>query len=144
MKKLVGLLLICVMLLGMSSVAFGLEDVLKVSKEIAINYTNGDLVKVKLVDSPKTKEVEISQEAMEYMAQNNKQLCINMDYVELTIDPKEVVNHSAWKAGLKKLEPLQLNLTVEVKDLANSVKYFSDGTYTGNLLPPLLWKLTCW
>ncbi len=130
MKKIVALLLVCLTVLGLSTVAFAANyDTLNLTREMAVNAVSGDLVKLNVNGTPKTKKIYLTEEAVNYMADNKKQLFLNMKFIEVTIDPNAIKNIPEWKAKASGNEPLQLDLTFTVKDLENSGKYFTDGTY---------------
>lgn len=132
MKKLVGFLLVCLMVFSLSAVSLGASsDYVNITQELAVNHASGDFIKIDLKGTSKTKEISITEEAVNYMISKQKQLFIDMEYIQVTIDPNVIKNTAAWKNAAGNGEPLQLDMEFEVKDLDTSGKYFSDGTYNG-------------
>ncbi|MCI8336536.1 MAG: S-layer homology domain-containing protein [Peptococcaceae bacterium] len=130
MKKLVALLLICFTVFSLSAVSFAATtDSITIDREMAKNNVSGDLVKLKLTGTPKTKDIKLEQDAVKYMIENKKQLFIDMKFIDVTIDPNAIKNTSEWKSRESGAEPLEMDITFVVKDMDKSGKYFSDGTY---------------
>lgn len=130
MKKLVAFILVAMLVLGLSAVSFGANsDYVNITKELAKNKVSGDLVKIDLTGNPKTKNISLTEEAVNYLIENKKQLLVNMKYIEVTIDPNAIKNTAEWKSRVGGGEPLQMDFEIVVKDMDKSGKYFSDGNY---------------
>ena len=130
MKKIVALFLVCFTVFALSAAAFAATtDGVNIDREMAKNNVSGDLVKLKLTSTPKTKDIALTQEAVNYMIENKKQLFIEMKFIDVTIDPNAIKNTAEWKSRENGAEPLEMDITFVVKDMDKSGKYFSDGTY---------------
>ncbi len=130
MKKMLVLLMACLMIVFFAVPAFAATEYLNITLDDVKTQNKGAIDNLQMPDSKSTtKYFTMTREAAEYLLTSGTTVCINMGDATVSFSPSIFTKTATWQSYLSFGEPMGFRLIVDIKSLTDETTYFKDTTF---------------